>query len=378
MSQVSTMPSTSYHTSGPSNSKPRDSATDPAQLLRQAALSSRKLGRRKLDASPTGASFSRPLSRSIATTPSISLDYGQEEPSSTPETSQQPSAPAPARAPTPIKTVVPSSPPRASFQRDGSSGAAFETPLDDDASMREEGEISESEDPPFRPPPKSITAVTGAAYANFKLEACGSAQSPPFSVLSRSPSEKAEDAYQHATPPVTTPVGRAYIEAEPAALSTRTASESFRLETPLYVLDPDHVRPGLSCAPISNSNILVSSDQRFAVTQKRYDTAKEVILDVLGYGVPPEYLIDCGLSREIIYYVFTELNLRLPNNLDTAGIPPYPPPPDVIASIFRSQSGYPSSPLATPGPTADSDITRPGSVGHLNLSSRASLPHGGV
>ncbi|KAI0004587.1 hypothetical protein BJV74DRAFT_881167 [Russula compacta] len=352
MSQVSTLPSPSYHTSGPSNSNPRDSPTDPAQLLRQAALSSRKLSRRKLDAGPSGASFSRPLSRSIATTPSISLDYGQEEPLSTPETPQQPSAPAPFRAPTP------SSPPRAAVQRDGSSGAASGTPLDDDASMREEGEISESEDPPFRPPLKSITAVTGAAYANFKLEASGSAQSSPFSVLSRSPSEKAEDAYQHATPPITTPVGRAYIEAEPAALSTRTASESFRLETPLYVLDPDHVRPRLS------------------LTQKQYDTAKEVILDILGYGVPPEYLIDCGLSKEIIYYVFTELNLRLPSNLDTAGIPPYPPPPDVIASILRPQSGYPLSPSATPGPTAESDITRPGSVGHLNLSPRASVPHG--
>jgi hypothetical protein len=78
----------------------------------------------------------------------------------------------------------------------------------------------------------------------------------------------------------------------------------------------------------------------FTVTQRQYDTAKEVILDILGYGVPPEYLIDCGLSREIIYYVFTELNLRLPNNLDIVGSPPYPPSPDVIASILLSQSSY--------------------------------------
>lgn len=44
------------------------------------------------------------------------------------------------------------------------------------------------------------------------------------------------------------------------------------------------------------------------------------MLDLLGWGVSPEYLVDCGLSREIVFYVFTELNLRLPHNLDTVGI----------------------------------------------------------
>jgi hypothetical protein len=107
------------------------------------------------------------------------------------------------------------------------------------------------------------------------------------------------------------------------------------------------------------------------VTQKQYDTAKEVILDILGYGVPPEYLIDCGLSREIIYYVFTELDLRLPNNLDIAGIPPYPPPPDMLASILLSQSTYPSSPSAVKGAmTVDDDVTQHGSFGYPNSTSR--------
>jgi len=100
------------------------------------------------------------------------------------------------------------------------------------------------------------------------------------------------------------------------------------------------------------------------VTQRQYDTVKEIILDILGYGVPPEYLVDCGISKEIIYYVFTELNLRLPSNLVTVGIPPYPPPPDVIASIFLSQSAFPLSPSVTAGPSVDGNITRPGSVGH--------------
>jgi hypothetical protein len=101
----------------------------------------------------------------------------------------------------------------------------------------------------------------------------------------------------------------------------------------------------------------------FPVTQRQYDTVKDVVLDILGYGVPPEYLIDCGISKEIIYYVFTELNLRLPSNLDTVGIPPYPPP-DGIASIFLPRSTLPLSPSATAGPNADGTITRPGSVGY--------------
>ncbi len=250
MSQVSTLPSSSAlnHPSGPSTIMPQDSSTDPAELLRQAALSSRKLKRRKLDAT---ASLSRPLSRSFASTPSISLDYGQEEPSSSTSTPpQQPPTPALARAPTPpAQTLAPSSPSRP-VQRDGSSGAAAQTPLDDDTSMREEGEISDNEDPPFRPPSKPIPApitVAAAVYPDVRLEVSGSVHSPSFGVVSRSPSVKAEDVFQPSAY-VTTPVTRPNMEALSA---TPRATEDFRLETSLYVLDPDHVRPGLSCASTS-------------------------------------------------------------------------------------------------------------------------------
>ena len=259
MSQVSTLPSPSYlnGASFSSNTNPPDSEASPAELLRQAALSSRKLKRRKLDTSPPAPSFSRPPPRSTASTPSISLDYGQEEHSTPASPTQQPLAPAPARIPTPTRTAAPSSPPRA-VQRDGPSGAAVPTPQDDDASMREEGEISDNEDPPFRPPPRSIPApitLTGVAYPDIKLEPRGSVQSPRFGTVPRSPSFIAEVAYRHATPPgsVTTFGRRRSIEGQPPALKTQTSSEPFRLETPLYVLDADHVRPGLSCTSISNS-----------------------------------------------------------------------------------------------------------------------------
>ena len=248
MSQVSTLPSSSAlnHPSGPSTTMSPDSSTDPAELLRRAALSSRKLKRRKLDAT---APPSRPLSRPFPSSSSISLDYGQEEPPSTTSTPQQPPTPVLARAPTPAQALTPSSPPRP-VQRDGSSGAAARTPLDDDTSMREEGEISDNEDLPFHPSSKPIPppiTVTAAVYPDVRL-ASGSAHSPSFGVMSPLPSVNTEDACQHAVSYVTTPITRPSIEAHSVAPKP---SETFRLETPLYVIDHDHVRPGLSCASIS-------------------------------------------------------------------------------------------------------------------------------
>ena len=52
-------------------------------------------------------------------------------------------------------------------------------------------------------------------------------------------------------------------------------------------------------------------------------------------GVPPEYLIQCGLSRELIYFTFTELRLRLPVGFDIAGIPQYSP--EFLESLFEFQ-----------------------------------------
>ena len=70
------------------------------------------------------------------------------------------------------------------------------------------------------------------------------------------------------------------------------------------------------------------------VTQKQYDTAKSMILDLLGIGVPSDHLLHCGLSRELIYFTFTELRLRLPVGFDTAGIPQYSP--EFLESLFES------------------------------------------
>lgn len=98
------------------------------------------------------------------------------------------------------------------------------------------------------------------------------------------------------------------------------------------------------------------------VTQFQYNTAKDLILDLLGWGVAPEYLVDCGLTREIVFYVFTELNLRLPANLDITGLIPYapgilvpietaaarrtsmPPPPPPILTGSRAHPSLPAKP----------------------------------
>ncbi|KAF8158907.1 hypothetical protein K438DRAFT_1860605 [Mycena galopus ATCC 62051] len=113
-----------------------------------------------------------------------------------------------------------------------------------------------------------------------------------------------------------------------------------------FMIDADHVRPGLS------------------MNQDQYDTAKDIVLDLLGWGVPPDYLVDCNLSREIVYYVFSELNLRLPHNLDITDLIPYTPAhvafysparPEAPASC-RPLHGHPSLPpkplVATAGPSS--------------------------
>ncbi|KAG6819361.1 hypothetical protein H0H93_012544 [Arthromyces matolae] len=52
------------------------------------------------------------------------------------------------------------------------------------------------------------------------------------------------------------------------------------------------------------------------------EMAKDDVLDLLGWGVPPEYLVECGISSPVIYRIFTDLHLRLPSNLSMPYVRP--------------------------------------------------------
>lgn len=51
------------------------------------------------------------------------------------------------------------------------------------------------------------------------------------------------------------------------------------------------------------------------VTDEQLHRAKTLILDLLGWGVPPEYLLQRGVSLSLLYTVFTDLRLRLPDSI---------------------------------------------------------------
>jgi hypothetical protein len=52
------------------------------------------------------------------------------------------------------------------------------------------------------------------------------------------------------------------------------------------------------------------------VSQEDLDHAKSLVLDLLGWGVTPEYLVECGVSTSAILRIFGDLKLRLPYNLE--------------------------------------------------------------
>ena len=62
-------------------------------------------------------------------------------------------------------------------------------------------------------------------------------------------------------------------------------------------------------------------------------------LDVLGWGVEPEYLVHVGVSEGTIRRVFGDLRLRMPRNLGEAGGGYAPAGPAVPAGVSQSGAG---------------------------------------
>ncbi|KAK0188033.1 hypothetical protein F5146DRAFT_738167 [Armillaria mellea] len=306
------------------NTSATSSPSDPASSLRAAALLTLKSKRRKVagEQSSTAALPARPP----PITDSFQLDYGQEDGSS-----------STARAPAP--------------------GPSKPYPVDmEDGQIREEGEISDSEEQlataaPARTKQSSLTPQPQPSQLEPAHEIKSSLASPSRTAVTKQES-----------PPILleriTDISPSPLEVHDSSNMVVDVDESYS-NNPYLALGPDHVRPGLH------------------MNQTQYDTAKDIILDLLGWGIPPVYLVDCGLSREIVYYVFNELNLRLPDNLDTNGLIPYLPPPFYHSdAIQEPSSSMPPPPVPSglqyhnlpPRPLKLSDIQSPGPNSALPFS----------
>ncbi|KAF9649383.1 hypothetical protein BDM02DRAFT_3113761 [Thelephora ganbajun] len=272
-------------TSDPSSSI----ATDTAQSLRDAALRTLKAKRKRSPGHkqnlPTAPSRMRPTAN-IAPS-SIQLDYGNNE-----STTTVPKPPAHSTKTTSMPQPAPVV----------------------DPTPREEGEISDSESTPTVPAKQLVHPLHPTARSFQPSRPITPAKSP-IPVITRD--VNVVTAVADVKPEPTSPIVAMDVSVLRQSSTTRSTPEIPGLSMPHYVVDENHVRPGLS------------------LTQEQYDYSKGIILDLLGLGVPPEYLGQCGLSRELIYFAFTELRLRLPVGFDTAGIPQYSP--EFLQSLFESQ-----------------------------------------
>lgn len=195
------------------NPPPQDlDSVDPAQSLRAAALLSRK--RRKVTVEQPPVIPQRPLVEQT-----LHLDYGQEDTA----TSSTPSANFPA-----TETRAPST------------SEEIHNPISEieDGQIREEGEISDTEEaaPPPRPtspPPKFRRLETSSkdTVASKRVST-----SPVESNNRHRPSPRLESPF------TSNPAFGSEIYQSPPP----TFLQPFVLETPTYRLDPDHVRPGLA------------------------------------------------------------------------------------------------------------------------------------
>lgn len=212
---ASSQPAAQHASTQPSASGPSNSITmDAAQSLRDAALRTLKAKRKRSPGHPqnlpTAPSRMRPTAN-IAP-PSIQLDYGNDESTTTP--------PMPPMQPT--KTTPPPRPPPTI-----------------DSTSREEGEISDSEstptmsakplDPPLNPTARPFQPSRPITPAKF-----------PTSVLIKD--VNVGTGVAEPVPPV-----MAMDISNPLLSSTsRSTPEIPGLSMPHYVVDDKHVRPGLS------------------------------------------------------------------------------------------------------------------------------------
>ncbi|TNY21530.1 RNA binding protein [Rhodotorula diobovata] len=100
-------------------------------------------------------------------------------------------------------------------------------------------------------------------------------------------------------------------------------------------------------APSAAANGYAASVPLDAVKEE----SKRIIAELLTFGVPPDYLLSIGISRDILQTSFRELGLNLSLPPEHDAYSPYPPVP----SISLSAHAHPFTPggSASPAPTAD-------------------------
>jgi hypothetical protein len=193
------------------------SSSDPASSLRAAALLT--MSKRRKPTSETSSSVlpSRPLPLDT----SFQLDYGQDDPSPLHS----------GRATTPSKSTPPPQPP------------AVSTKTDDDQ-VREEGEISDSEEPPPQlrdptSPQESINLKISGPEKNIPSKATTPSTSTPSGNVLSAPASAQVTGQATEVPQTHTFPGPS---GPPTSLTPTLDNNTVEN----FVVDPDHVRPGLS------------------------------------------------------------------------------------------------------------------------------------
>jgi hypothetical protein len=199
------------------NSQPQDSdsVAIAAQSLRAAALLSRK--RRKVAVEQVPALPKRPHGEQ-----SMQLDYGQEEIATSPVNffSTQNKVPAASEEPPP-----------------------YSTPEIEDGQIREEGEISDTEDnaPPPAPRPTSPPPKFRRLEISSSKDSVTSRPVPTSPVIDSNPPLRSSTRLDSPFVP-----SKTASETESFHHPSPTFSHPYILENSTYRYDADHVRPGLA------------------------------------------------------------------------------------------------------------------------------------
>jgi hypothetical protein len=90
------------------------------------------------------------------------------------------------------------------------------------------------------------------------------------------------------------------------------------------------------------------------VNFKQFETAKGLILDLLGLGMTPEDLVDIPISKRLVVYCLRELKMRLPANVTVDDIIPYGPPSEL------TEDAEMSDPSPLPSPPGEQIASSPG------------------